>query len=337
MPGIASFTSIENVTGGSGDNSLTGDAGDNVLTGGLGVDTLDGGDGNRHGRYTRRAGPVRARLQSARSGRWTAVPSGSDTLSNVEIIEHGGGRYLLVDPDRPQRLRRPRTRRLQHATRPGDTIIFAAAPTGPVDITVNTNQDLDFTIPYDVPTTVTLSGTGSAHVTTGDGADFVVTGDGADTIHTGGGNDVVDAGAGDDDIIGGQGGGDDVYDGGATGPTAIRSAIRRRPTALPSISLPRTARRSQPSTHDDAGPNVDTIGDLIDAANNPAYTANMPVGYAEGVDIGTDVLINIQNATGGAGDDTIIGNSVANVSAAAAATTPSLAAVAPTRRPIPVR
>ena len=39
----------------------------------------------------------------------------------------------------------------------------------------------------------------------------------------------------------------------------------------------------------------------------------MLVGYAEGVDIGTDVLINIQNATGGAGDDTIIGNEVANV------------------------
>jgi hypothetical protein len=59
---------------------------------------------------------------------------------------------------------------------------------------------------------------------------------------------------------------------------------------------------------------VDTIGDLLVAADhNPAYAPNMPVAYAEGVDIGTDVLINIQNATGGAGDDTIIGNDVANV------------------------
>ena len=102
----------------------------------------------------------------------------------------------------------------------GDTIIFATAPTGPVDITIDTDQDLDFTIPYDVPTTVTLSGTGSAHVTTGDGADFVVTGYGADTIHTGGGNDVVDAGGGDDAIVGGQGGGDDIYDGG-TGSNTV--------------------------------------------------------------------------------------------------------------------
>ena len=39
----------------------------------------------------------------------------------------------------------------------------------------------------------------------------------------------------------------------------------------------------------------------------------MQVGYAEGVDIGTDVLINIQNVNGGAGNDTIIGNDNANV------------------------
>ena len=107
----------------------------------------------------------------------------------------------------------------QHATRPGDTLIFAAAPAS-VDITVNTNEDLDFTIPYDVPTTVTLSGSGSAHVTTGDGADFVVTGDGADTIHTGGGNDVVDAGPGRRrHRRRTKGGGDDVYDGGTGGNT----------------------------------------------------------------------------------------------------------------------
>ena len=35
----------------------------------------------------------------------------------------------------------------------------------------------------------------------------------------------------------------------------------------------------------------------------------MPVGYAEGVDIGIDVLLHFQNVTGGTGDDTIIGNS----------------------------
>ena len=111
-------------------------------------------------------------------------------------------------------------------------------PGDPLVITLTTNQNLDFTISYDVPTEVTLTGSGTAHVTTGSGDDFVITGSGADTIHTGGGNDVVDAGGGDDAIVGGQGGGDDIYDG---GPASTRSSIRRRSTASPSISLSPTA------------------------------------------------------------------------------------------------
>ena len=43
--GLASMTGIENVTGGSGNDSLTGDAEVNVLTGGAGNDTLSGGAG----------------------------------------------------------------------------------------------------------------------------------------------------------------------------------------------------------------------------------------------------------------------------------------------------
>ena len=243
VPGIASFTSIENVTGGSGDDSLTGDIGDNVLTGGLGVDTLDGGDGIDTAAY---AGVLAQSALVFNGTKWVVDDGagGSDELSNVEIIEHGGGRYLLVDPTGHSGFATA-NEAAQHATRPGDTLIFAAAPAS-VDITVNTNEDLDFTIPYDVPTTVTLSGSGSAHVTTGDGADFVVTGDGADTIHTGGGNDVVDAGPGDDDIVGGQGGGDDVYDGGAGNGNTVSY-----PSATHSITVDltlATARRSQPST-----------------------------------------------------------------------------------------
>ena len=193
VPGIASFTSIENVTGGSGNDLLTGDAGDNVLTGGLGVDTLDGGTGLDTAAYATTL--AFADVVSVDGG-WqvNGGVNGTDTLHNIEFIEHSGGRYVLVDPDGTHGGFATANEAAQHATRPGDTIIFASAPAS-VDITVTTNQDLDFTIPYDVPTTVTLSGTGSAHVTTGDGADFVVTGDGADTIHTGGGNDVVDAGA----------------------------------------------------------------------------------------------------------------------------------------------
>ena len=190
----------------------------------------------------------------------------------------------------------------QHATRPGDTIVFASAPPASVAITVTTDQNLDFTIPYNVPTTVSLTGTGSAHVTTGDGEDFVVTGDGSDTIHTGGGNDVVQTGGGDDAIVGGEGGGDDIYDGGSGNNTVSY------PSATNSVSIDLNAfDRSAQSTLGGT-----TIGDLLGTAV-PPYDADTAVGIAEGVDIGTDVLINIQNATGGQGNDTIIGNSGANV------------------------
>ena len=97
VPDVASITSIENVIGGSGNNSLTGDSGDNVLTGGLGVDTLDGGDGVDTAAYT---GVLAQSALTFNGTKWVVDDGagGSDELSNVEIIEHGGGRYLLVDP-----------------------------------------------------------------------------------------------------------------------------------------------------------------------------------------------------------------------------------------------
>jgi Ca2+-binding RTX toxin-like protein len=190
---------------------------------------------------------------------------------------------------------------VQAATLPGDTIVFATPPAS-VDIAVNTDQDLDFDIPYDVPTTVTLTGTGSAHVTTGAGDDFVVTSSGSDTIHTGDGNDLVQAGGGDDMIIGGQGGGDDIYDGGSGSNTvSYPSAIN--PVTIDLDATDRSAQSTLGGT---------TIGTLLDTAASP-YDPHLAVGYAQGIDIGTDVLINIQNATGGAGDDTIIGDALANV------------------------
>ena len=186
-------------------------------------------------------------------------------------------------------------------TQAGDAFVFAEAPTE-VNIIIDTNEDLDFTIPYDVPTEVHVTGTGSAHVTTGSGDDFIVTGSGNDEIHTGDGNDVVQTGDGDDEIVGGQGGGDDIYDGGSGSNTVSY------PSATNSILIDlNTADRSEQTTLGGT-----TIGALL-ASATPPYDPDLAVGYAEGVDIGTDVLIDIDNATGGAGADTIIGNGGANV------------------------
>ena len=201
------------------------------LTGGGGNNSLTGGGGNDTAVY---ATPLTlAALTFNGPAGWTVnggATGGTDTLQGIEFIEHSGGRFVLIDPAGVNGFATVDLAVAAGAgTQLGDTFVFAAPPppTDPIVVTLTTSQDLDFTIPYDNPTTVTITGTGTAHVTTGDGADFVVTGDGADfvvtgdgadTIHTGGGNDVVQAGPGDDNIVGGAGGGDDIYDGGDPGP-----------------------------------------------------------------------------------------------------------------------
>ena len=59
---IARDTVIENVIGGSGNDSITGNAADNLLIGGAGADTLDGGGGNDTVSYAGSAIGVGARL-----------------------------------------------------------------------------------------------------------------------------------------------------------------------------------------------------------------------------------------------------------------------------------
>ena len=303
--GITSLSGIENVIGGSAGDTLTGSAAANTLTGGGGSDTLTGGAGLDTAVF---ATTLTLANVVATVGHWT-VTTGSgpgaeiDTLSGIEFIEHGGGRFVLIDPSSTSGgfLSVQDAVAAGAGTQAGDAFVFAEAPTE-VNIIIDTNEDLDFTIPYDVPTEVHVTGTGSAHVTTGSGDDFIVTGSGNDEIHTGDGNDVVQTGDGDDEIVGGQGGGDDIYDGGSGSNTVSY------PSATNSILIDlNTADRSEQTTLGGT-----TIGALL-ASATPPYDPDLAVGYAEGVDIGTDVLIDIDNATGGAGADTIIGNGGANV------------------------
>ena len=140
-----------------------------------------------------------------------------------------------------------------------------------------------------------VTGDGNNDVTTGGGDDHVTTGGGDDTIHTGDGDDVVHAGGGDDAIVGGQGGGNDLYDGGMGVNTVEYSSATHSIT----VDLNEINRSGDP-----------IIGGVLATA---ALSADTPVGYAQGQDIGVDVLINVQSATGGSGDDTIIGNSFNNI------------------------
>ena len=215
---------VENLTlTGTASINSTGNDLANVITGNSGDNALDGGLGNDTAVYSTTLA-LADLVFNAPAGTWTVtggIAGGNDTLSGIEFIQHAGGRFVLIDPN-PAHGGFVSVQAAVDAgafAQPGDTIVYAAPPppADPIVIAFTTSQNLDFTIPYDNPTKITLDGTGTAHVNTGSGDDFIVTGSGNDTIHTGDGNDVVQAGDGSDEIVGGQGGGNDIYDGGDPG------------------------------------------------------------------------------------------------------------------------
>jgi peptidoglycan/xylan/chitin deacetylase (PgdA/CDA1 family) len=96
--GTDTLIAIENLTGGSGNDTLTGDAGSNVLDGGLGNDTLVGGAGddtliggagNDTASYADMVGAVTASL--AITGPQATGAAGSDTLVAIENLIGGAG------------------------------------------------------------------------------------------------------------------------------------------------------------------------------------------------------------------------------------------------------
>ena len=361
---------VENLTLTGGANiNATGNGDANVLTGNTGNNVLDGGVGADTAAYT---GVLAQSALTFNGTQWivNGGAQGTDTLSNIEIIEHGGGRYLLVDPTGHSGFA-DATAAAAAATRPGDTLVFATPPGGTVTIDLGGSDDThDLTIPGDAPVDITVgggdnqittgggdnqiatgggdnqittgdgdnqittgdgdnqitTGGGDNHITTGGGDnqittgdgnneietgdgnneietgggdDHVTTGGGDDTIHTGDGDDVVHAGGGDDTIVGGQGGGNDFYDGGI----GVNTVEYPSATNSITVDLNEIDRSGDPIIGG-------ALGDVLATAALPADT---PVGYAQGADIGIDVLINVQNATGGSGDDTIIGNSFNNI------------------------
>jgi|GEM_PF-1824287 len=150
------------------------------------------------------------------------------------------------------------------------------------------------------------AGEGNNTVTTGSGSDTIVTGSGNDTVSSGSGNDTVTIGDGDDAvhagggadlIVAGNGGGDDFIDGGSGTDTVSYPSL----TSSEHVGIDLSE--------------IDRSGEAFIAAvlTREGLAANTPVGVAYGgAWVGTDVLINIGNASGGAGNDTISGNGNAN-------------------------
>ncbi|EDZ47019.1 integrins alpha chain [Rhodobacterales bacterium Y4I] len=142
------------------------------------------------------------------------------------------------------------------------------------------------------------TGSGNDTITGSEGSDSIASGSGNDFVYLGAGDDTVIAGEGDDRIIAGNGAGDDFIDGGPGNDYV------EYPSCTEGITIDlRPIDRSATAFG----------GTMVGAAlMAQGYAANEPVGISTGSQIGTDLLIGIENAIGGSGDDAIIGNDLDN-------------------------
>ncbi|WP_282153983.1 calcium-binding protein [Ruegeria atlantica] len=173
-------------------------------------------------------------------------------------------------------------------------------PVDVIDVSDSTQDEtFDFSDTSNTNPVSITTGSGNDNIVGSAQSDFFDTGSGNDTIFLGAGDDVVRAGDGDDTIIAGNGAGDDFIDGGSgfdvvTYPSVSASMV---------IDLSETDR----SGVSFAG---STVGAVLIAQG---FAADTPVAIATGSQIGTDILLNIENVVGGTGADIITGNSEANV------------------------
>jgi Ca2+-binding RTX toxin-like protein len=299
--GSDTLTNIENITGGAGNDTLAGDGGDNVLSGAAGNDSLDGGAGNDSldgglGNDTISGGTGADTLNGG-SGDDVLIYDAADTL-----IDGGAGNDTLVIKDASVDL-----------TAVGDTVLQGIEQidlSGNGDNTLKLNSADVLALSNTTDTVIvhgdagdklivvgtwTAGGTQvvngqSYNIYTSNGATLVVDPavavlseydgtNGDDTVTGGTGNDLVLGLDGNDSMSGGNG--DDVLRGGAGNDTI------------------------------DGGSGNDTA-DYTDETGNVSVTLGAP-GSSTGTSTGNDTLTNIENVTGGAGNDTINGDGGDNI------------------------
>lgn len=187
----------DTMSGGAGDDTLAAGAGDDTVDGGLGADSVTGGDGDDELRISDQFGDDT--IVGGEGGETNGdTLAGGGLTENVEVIFNPDGESGTV-------------------TNPGgDTANFAeieAVETGSGDDTIDASGS-----PVGVNAN---SGAGDDTITGGAGGDTLASGAGVDTIDGGAGADSIDGGAdedslqggaGDDTIVGGDGA--DTIDGG---------------------------------------------------------------------------------------------------------------------------
>jgi len=331
--GSDSISGFENVTGSyyadtiQGDanaNTLSGSGGDDVLDGRAGNDTLDGGTGNDvlvggggtdTASYSGASGAVTVDLANGT----TSGAAGNDTLSGIENVTGSYYNDTLLGDDGNNVLVGGSGNDNLDGRGGTDTANYSSTSAG---VDVNLAQG---------------TATGSAGNDTLANIENVTGGSGADTLTGDDGNNVLNGGSGNDVLIGGLG--KDTLNGGsgtdvasyadASGSVTVDLSTNKVTGAADSDTLV-SIENVQGSEYGDVltgnssantlegGAGNDTLNggggtDTASYANaTGAVTADLSSGTSSGA-AGEDTLLQIENLSGSAYDDTLAGDANANV------------------------
>lgn len=327
---LATLIGVENVEGSSGadiinamttgtnNNVINGNGGDDTIVGGNGNHTLNGGSGGETlGDLLSFTGSTNTTLNLATSTATFGVYTNS--FSNFERYQLGNGTNTITGSAGADGLVTGGTGADTFNASAGidsfnggsgtDTYNFSGA-TGAINVnlTLGSNQIIDdgFGSTESVTSVEnvtgssfndTITGTTGANTISGNDGDDTINGDaGADTLNGGNGIDTIDGGADNDTIDGGAG--NDIINGGSGDDSIVGG--------------------SGDDTIDGGTNNAVGAATGGDTANYSAATAAVTVDLsvmgvnATGTNIGSDTLTNIENVTGGTGNDILRGDANAN-------------------------
>ena len=341
--GTDTLISIENLTGSTFDDTLTGDGGANILVGGTGNDTLSGGTGNDTlnggggidtASYASAGAGVTVSL--ATSGPQNTVGAGTDTLISIESLTGSGLNDTLTGNASANTIEGGAGNDTLDGGVGTDTVSYASAISGvTASLAVSGPQN--------------TSGAGTDTLTNFEN----LTGSTHNDVLTGNtGNNVLSGGDGDD-ALDGAGAGNDTFDGGAGVDTASYASAGAGVTVdltlsghqntggagsntLVSIEDVTGSGFNDTLTGDaganllsggagndtlNGGPGDDTIdggtgtntASYADATSYVAVNLQLQGSAQDTLGAGKDTLSNIQNLTGSAFNDYLLGDANANL------------------------
>lgn len=211
------FSNIENIVGGEGNDTLTGDNGPNVLDGKEGGDALNGGGGKDIAAYTEAEGGVTVDLLAGSGSRGDAagdtysgiedlrgsddddIMSGDDNVNTIltaegndELYGNDGNDFLVGGPGADRLDGGPGADQANYApSQSGVTVDLAAGGSAPGDADGDTYFSIE-----------NIRGSEHADNLRGDsGPNVIVGANGNDTINGAGGNDAMLGSRGDDTFV----------------------------------------------------------------------------------------------------------------------------------------